>query len=80
MKAILLMMLLLLPARAEEIYNLMDDSYGDIGSLYSISTEDHGLDNGEVYHWDNLYLCTYCYNTEVVLELSESEYDIRFNY
>jgi hypothetical protein len=40
--------------------------------------ENHDLDNGEVYHWDEIYLCTYCYDTEVILDLYESNNEVGF--
>ena len=42
--------------------------------------EDHGLDNGEYYSWDDLYLCTYCYDTEVIIDPYGSNDEIWFGY
>ena len=70
MKAIiLLMMICLLPARADILSDIINGKYEETEDISSEEpSEDHDLDNGEVYHWDNLYLCTYCYDTEVILD------------
>ena len=66
---ILMMMICLLPARADILSDIINGKYEETEDIsYEEPSEDHDLDNGEVYHWDNLYLCTYCYDTEVILD------------
>lgn len=71
MKAILilLMMIYLLPAKADILSDIINGKYEEKEDIsYEEPSEDHDLDNGEYYSWDNLYLCTYCYDTEVIID------------
>ena len=82
---ILILMILTLPVRADILLDIIngkyeepsDISYKDYESEYL--GEDHGLDNGEHYSWDNLYLCSLC-GIEVIVDpyadmgLEESDY------
>lgn len=80
---ILLMMIYLLPAKADILLDIMNGMYEEPLSISDKTEdyeEDHGIDNGEAYHWDDLYLCTYCYNTEVIIDPYGSEDEIRFSY
>jgi hypothetical protein len=70
MKAIiLLMMICLLPVRADILSDIINGKYEETEDIsYEEPSEDHELNNGEIYHWDDIYLCTYCYDTEVILD------------
>jgi hypothetical protein len=70
MKAIiLLMMICLLPVRADILSDIINGKYEETEDIsYEEPSEDHDLNNGEIYHWDDIYLCTYCYDTEVILD------------
>lgn len=80
MKAILilLMMIYLLPARADILSDIINGKYEETEEISYEPTEDHDLDNGEVYHWDDIYLCTYCYDTEVILDPYGSDDEVGF--
>lgn len=39
----------------------------EVTDVYRDQGEDHSLDNGEHYSWDNLYLCQFC-DTEIIIE------------
>jgi hypothetical protein len=76
---LILMMIYLLPAKADILLDIINGTYeepSDITYEPEEPHEDHALDNGEVYHWDNLYLCTYCYDTEVILDPYGSENEV----
>jgi hypothetical protein len=76
------MMIYLLPAKADILLDIINGTYeepSDISYEPEEPHEDHGLDNGEIYHWDNLYLCTYCYDTEVILDPYGSENEVGFS-
>lgn len=80
---ILLMMIFLLPARADILLDIMNGTYPELSNTSygpEEPEEDYSTDNGEAYHWDNLYLCTYCYNTEVIIDPYGSEDEIGFSY
>lgn len=81
---ILIMMIYLLPARADILSDIINGNYdfsSDITYEKEDLEEDHGLDNGEYYSWDNLYLCTYCYDTEVIIDpYASSNNDVWFSY
>lgn len=79
--AILWMMIYLLPAKADILSDIINGKYEETEDIpYEEDLgENHDLDNGEVYHWDNLYLCTYCYDTEVILNPYGSEDEIGFS-
>ena len=79
---ILWMMIYLLPAKADILLDIINGKYEEPLSIsYEPEDigEDHDLDNGEAYHWDALYLCTYCYDTEVILDPYGSENEIGFS-
>jgi hypothetical protein len=79
---LILMMIYLLPAKADILLDIINGTYeepSDISYEPEEPHEDHGLDNGEAYHWDNLYLCTYCYDTEVILDPYGSENEVGFS-
>ena len=79
---ILIVMIYLLPAKADVLLDIIYGKYEeplDISYKHEEPEEDHGLDNGEHYSWDNLYLCTYCYDTEVILDPYGSDNEIRFS-
>ena len=81
MKAILilLMMIYLLPARADILSDIINGKYEETEDIsYEEPSEDHDLDNGEVYHWAEIYLCTYCYDTEVILDPYGSDDEVGF--
>jgi len=86
MKSILILtvMIFLLPAKADVLLDIINGKYefiSDISYEEPIDLgEDHGLDNGEHYSWDNLYLCTYCYDTEVILDPYGSKNDVWLGY
>jgi hypothetical protein len=66
---IFLMMICLLPAKADMLSDIINGKYEEAENIsYEEPSEDHDMDNGEVYHWDDIYLCTYCYDTEVILD------------
>lgn len=70
---ILWMMIFLLPAKADILSDIFNGKYDVPEDISYESTEtdlgeDHGLDNGEHYSWDDLYLCSYCYDTEVIID------------
>lgn len=76
---IFLMMICLLPARADMLSDIINGKYEETeGISYEEPSEDHDIDNGEVYHWDDLYLCTYCYDTEVILDPYGSDDEVGF--
>lgn len=76
---ILMMMIYLLPARADILSDIINGKYEETEDIsYEEPSEDHDLDNGEVYHWDNIYLCTYCYDTEVILDPYGSDDEVGF--
>lgn len=71
MKALLILILMIwmLQAKSDILSDIINGVYEEPEDISYINLgEDHGLDNGEVYHWDDLYLCTYCYDTEVILD------------
>lgn len=74
-------MIYLLPAEADILSDIINGTYEEPSNI-SYESEDigenHDLDNGEIYHWDDLYLCTYCYDTEVILDPYGSEDEIGF--
>ena len=79
---ILWMMIYLLPAKADILLDIINGKYEEPLSISyepEDPEEDNSLDNGEAYHWDNLYLCTYCYDTEVILDPYGSENEIGFS-
>ena len=82
---ILWMMIYLLPAKADILLDIINGKYEEPLSISyepeepEEAGEDQGLDNGEAYHWDNLYLCTYCYDTEVIIDPYGSEDEVRFS-
>jgi hypothetical protein len=80
MKAIiLLMMICLLPVRADILSDIINGKYEETEDIsYEEPSEDHELDNGEIYHWDDIYLCTYCYDTEVILDPYGSDDEVGF--
>jgi hypothetical protein len=39
----------------------------EVIDVYQDQGEDHSLDNGEHYSWDNIYLCQFC-DTEIIIE------------
>lgn len=78
-------MIFLLQAEADILSDIFNGKYPEVEEISyepqeTFEEEDHGLDNGEHYTWDNLYLCTYCYDTEVIIDpyqdmgLDESDY------
>jgi hypothetical protein len=82
---IIWMMIFLLPAEADILSDIFNGKYEEPEAISyepqeTFEEEDHGLDNGEHYTWDDLYLCTYCYDTEVIIDpygdmgLDESDY------
>ena len=81
---ILWILLYLLPAKADFLLDIMNGNYEEISTISDVEEidigEDHGLDNGEHYSWDNLYLCTYCYDTEVIIDPYGSKDDVWFSY
>lgn len=79
---ILMMLLFLLPAKADILLDIMNGIYEEPSNIsYEDNIgEDHGLDNGEHYSWDNLYLCTYCYDTEVIIDPYSSKNDVWLDY
>lgn len=79
---ILWMMIYLLPAKADILLDIINGTYEEPSNISyepEDPEEDHDLDNGEAYHWDNLYLCTYCYDTEVIIDPYGSEDEVRFS-
>ena len=73
---ILWVIIYLLPARADILLDIMNGNYQvseDISYEEDLG-EDHGLDNGEHYSWDNLYLCSYCQNPEVIIDPYERDF------
>lgn len=81
---LILGMICLLPAKADVLSDIINGKYefiSDISYEKPVDLgEDHGLDNGEYYSWDNLYLCTYCYDTEVILDPYGSNNDVWLGY
>jgi hypothetical protein len=88
-------MTFLLPAKADILLDIMNNNYQNVFGImnkdyedvpdttyeeYKNLREDHDLDNGEAYSWDNLYLCTYCYDTEVIIDPYGSNDEIWFGY
>ena len=59
-------MIYLLPAKADMLLDIMYGTY-DFSEEVSYESEEKE-DEAEIYHWDNLYLCTYCYDTEVIID------------
>ena len=82
MKGIILltmMMTCLLPVRADILSDIINGKYEETEDIsYEEPSEDHDLDNGEIYHWDDIYLCTYCYETEVILDPYGSNDEVGF--
>jgi hypothetical protein len=76
---LILMMIYLLPAKADILLDIINGTYEEPSDISYEPYEDHGLDNGEHYSWDNLYLCTYCYDTEVILDPYGSENEVGFS-
>jgi hypothetical protein len=84
MKSIMILwtMIYLLPAKADILSDIINGIYEEPSNISyepEEPEEDYGMDNGEAYHWDNLYLCTYCYDTEVILDPYGSEDEIGFS-
>lgn len=74
-------MIYLLPAKGDILSDIFNGKYeepSEISYEPESSGEDHDLDNGEVYHWDDLYLCTYC-DTEVIVDPYGLEDEIGFS-
>jgi hypothetical protein len=82
MKGIILltmMMICLLPVRADILSDIINGKYEETEDIsYEEPSEDHDLDNGEIYHWDDIYLCTYFYDTEVILDPYGSNDEVGF--
>lgn len=81
---ILAALMFLLPAKADFLSDIFNGNYQISSNILNeevevVLGEDHGLDNGEHYSWDNLYLCTYCYETEVIID-PYSNNDVWFEY
>ena len=88
MKTILFMILMIQTTycKADMLSDLFNSIYTPVYNYDKIPSEvvnesnelgeDHGLDNGEHYSWDNIYLCQYC-DIEVISDPygdSQSDY------
>lgn len=76
-----MLMILCQTSQADILSDIINGTYEEPSDItYDVEDagEDHGLDNGEVYHWDNLYLCTYCYDTEVIIDPYGSNNEVGF--
>lgn len=81
---ILLMMIYLLPAKADILLDIMNGNYPELSNRpnnreESYDEEQYGSDSGDAEHysWDNLYLCNYC-DIEIIIDpyatIEESDY------
>lgn len=88
---ILMMAAFLQQARADMLSDIFNGNYVFLQDIPDNSTEcekenndlgeDHELDNGDHYSWDDLYLCSYCYNPEVIIDpYGSSEDEVWFSY
>ncbi len=82
MKLILMTMAIcLLPARADILLDIMNGVYQEpLDITDDCDNEESDSSEAEHYSWDNLYLCTYCYDTEVIIDPYRSENEVGFSY
>ncbi len=82
---ILAILLFLLPVKADVLLDIMNGkymnySYSEEKQQEEIYEEDSSENNGEHYSWDNLYLCSYCYETEVIINPYSLDNDVGIDY
>lgn len=85
---ILAVLMFLLPAKADMLSDIINGKYNYPSDTYDKEEEDeeeyarsdYEAANGEHYSWDNIYLCSYCYDTEVIINPYSSNNDVLFSY
>lgn len=81
---IVIMMIYLLPAKADILLDIMNGTYPEVSNTSnnceeSYNEEQYGNSGGDAEHysWDNLYLCNYC-DIEIIIDpyatIEESDY------